>query len=228
MEMERARRNEGALTLLVGDLDHFKQLNDRLGHPAGDRALELLGECLTAGVRRIDRVGPHGRRGVRARAAGHRRAPGVRPRRAPAQQDPRELRRGHLPADDLVRPRHVPEARRDHIRAAEGRRPGALHRQGVRPRLLRDLQRGDRRHPAGPARPPPGIDGRAPRVKPDRPGGLDGHRRALADGRALLEADRNSARAAHRACRARTARGRPPRHRQDRRGRRHRQQARIR
>jgi diguanylate cyclase (GGDEF)-like protein/putative nucleotidyltransferase with HDIG domain len=60
MEVERARRNEAKLTLLVGDLDHFKQLNDRLGHPAGDRALELLGECLTAGVRRIDRVGRMG------------------------------------------------------------------------------------------------------------------------------------------------------------------------
>ena len=57
MEVERARRNDGNLTLLIGDLDRFKELNDRLGHPAGDRALELLGEVLAAGVRRIDRVG---------------------------------------------------------------------------------------------------------------------------------------------------------------------------
>ena len=35
-------------------------LNDRLGHPAGDRALELLGEALAADVRRIDRVGRMG------------------------------------------------------------------------------------------------------------------------------------------------------------------------
>ena len=60
IEVERARRNDGELTLLVADLDHFKQLNDRLGHPAGDRALEMLGELLTAGVRRIDRVGRMG------------------------------------------------------------------------------------------------------------------------------------------------------------------------
>jgi diguanylate cyclase (GGDEF)-like protein len=60
LEIERARRLESPLTLLVGDLDRFKMLNDRLGHPAGDRALELLGEALSAGVRRIDRVGRMG------------------------------------------------------------------------------------------------------------------------------------------------------------------------
>jgi diguanylate cyclase (GGDEF)-like protein/putative nucleotidyltransferase with HDIG domain len=60
LEVERARRLESPLTLLVGDLDRFKMLNDRLGHPAGDRALELMGEALTAGVRRIDRVGRMG------------------------------------------------------------------------------------------------------------------------------------------------------------------------
>ena len=60
LEVERARRLESPLTLLVGDLDHFKLLNDRLGHPTGDRALELMGEALTAGVRRIDRVGRMG------------------------------------------------------------------------------------------------------------------------------------------------------------------------
>jgi diguanylate cyclase (GGDEF)-like protein/putative nucleotidyltransferase with HDIG domain len=60
LEVERARRLESPLTLLVGDLDHFKMLNDRLGHPAGDRALELMGEALVAGVRRIDRVGRMG------------------------------------------------------------------------------------------------------------------------------------------------------------------------
>ncbi|HYH60164.1 MAG TPA: diguanylate cyclase [Thermoleophilaceae bacterium] len=60
LEVERARRTKVPLTLLVGDLDRFKMLNDRLGHPAGDRALELLGEALTSGVRRIDRVGRMG------------------------------------------------------------------------------------------------------------------------------------------------------------------------
>jgi diguanylate cyclase (GGDEF)-like protein/putative nucleotidyltransferase with HDIG domain len=59
-EMERARRQNKPLTLLVGDLDRFKMLNDRLGHPAGDRALELMGEALTAGVRVVDRVGRMG------------------------------------------------------------------------------------------------------------------------------------------------------------------------
>jgi diguanylate cyclase (GGDEF)-like protein len=55
-EVERARRHDRPLSVLVGDLDHFKRVNDRLGHPAGDAALVRVGELLRAGRRRIDRV----------------------------------------------------------------------------------------------------------------------------------------------------------------------------
>jgi diguanylate cyclase (GGDEF)-like protein len=55
-EVERARRHDRPLSVLVGDLDHFKRVNDRLGHPAGDAALQRVGEILRSGRRRIDRV----------------------------------------------------------------------------------------------------------------------------------------------------------------------------
>lgn len=45
---------EGFLVLL--DLDHFKNLNDRMGHPAGDRALRVIGKALAGSVRRSDAV----------------------------------------------------------------------------------------------------------------------------------------------------------------------------
>ena len=56
LEVERARRAGRTLTLLVGDLDHFKTVNDRLGHPRGDDALRRAGEILRSTNRRIDMV----------------------------------------------------------------------------------------------------------------------------------------------------------------------------
>jgi diguanylate cyclase (GGDEF)-like protein len=53
-ELERARRSNQPLSLIIGDLDHFKQLNDTYGHAAGDRALEQLSLILGTAKRRID------------------------------------------------------------------------------------------------------------------------------------------------------------------------------
>jgi diguanylate cyclase (GGDEF)-like protein/putative nucleotidyltransferase with HDIG domain len=54
VEIERARRGGHALTLLVADLDHFKRVNDRLGHATGDAALTRVGKLLRSGKRQID------------------------------------------------------------------------------------------------------------------------------------------------------------------------------
>jgi len=51
----RAARGTGA-TLLMADLDGFKALNDRLGHPAGDEGLRRVGGALAAIVRPGDLV----------------------------------------------------------------------------------------------------------------------------------------------------------------------------
>ena len=53
-ELERARRSGQPLSLVIGDLDHFKTLNDSFGHGAGDRALEQLSLILDTAKRRID------------------------------------------------------------------------------------------------------------------------------------------------------------------------------
>jgi diguanylate cyclase (GGDEF)-like protein len=42
--------------LAIIDLDYFKSLNDRYGHPIGDRALQTLARVLTDAVRRSDIV----------------------------------------------------------------------------------------------------------------------------------------------------------------------------
>ena len=55
-ELARARRNGRPVALILGDLDDFKSVNDRLGHPAGDAVLLRVAEILEVAGRRGDTV----------------------------------------------------------------------------------------------------------------------------------------------------------------------------
>jgi diguanylate cyclase (GGDEF)-like protein/putative nucleotidyltransferase with HDIG domain len=54
MELERARRTDRSLSVVVGDIDRFKALNDRFGHGAGDEALRRVAESITKAKRGFD------------------------------------------------------------------------------------------------------------------------------------------------------------------------------
>ena len=54
LELERARRGETEMTVLVGDLDRFKEVNDRSGHQVGDAALQRVARLLNENKRQID------------------------------------------------------------------------------------------------------------------------------------------------------------------------------
>jgi len=54
-----ARLNE-PLAVVMCDVDHFKSVNDTLGHQAGDAVLKQLAEVLRTSAREIDRVGRYG------------------------------------------------------------------------------------------------------------------------------------------------------------------------
>ncbi|MGA8114418.1 MAG: diguanylate cyclase [Actinocatenispora sp.] len=60
VELRRARRNGSPLALFMIDVDHFKAINDRYGHPAGDRALREIASRLRAETRNGDVLARYG------------------------------------------------------------------------------------------------------------------------------------------------------------------------
>ncbi|MBI5443431.1 MAG: sensor domain-containing diguanylate cyclase [Deltaproteobacteria bacterium] len=59
-EVDRAKRHDHPLSLIMIDIDHFKAYNDANGHPAGDKALVLVGRSLRGSIRAIDVVSRFG------------------------------------------------------------------------------------------------------------------------------------------------------------------------
>lgn len=59
-ELERAHRSHATTTFAMIDIDHFKSVNDRFGHPVGDAVIKNLARLLTQRLRKSDIVGRYG------------------------------------------------------------------------------------------------------------------------------------------------------------------------
>ena len=59
-EIERANRHGGKISLLFGDIDNFKRVNDKHGHPVGDKILQLIGSTFLENLRHSDLVARYG------------------------------------------------------------------------------------------------------------------------------------------------------------------------
>jgi diguanylate cyclase (GGDEF)-like protein len=59
-EVARSRREMTTLGVVMADLDHFKQVNDRYGHLAGDQVLQGAAQRMTRLLRRYDCLGRYG------------------------------------------------------------------------------------------------------------------------------------------------------------------------
>jgi diguanylate cyclase (GGDEF)-like protein len=53
-EIERNHRYHADLSLIMCDIDHFKQINDSFGHDVGDRALKIFSEKIRKNIREVD------------------------------------------------------------------------------------------------------------------------------------------------------------------------------
>jgi diguanylate cyclase (GGDEF)-like protein len=60
IEFLKARRYGNALSVVMADLDHFKEVNDRFGHPGGDVVLQGVSALLLNGLRQTDVGGRFG------------------------------------------------------------------------------------------------------------------------------------------------------------------------
>jgi diguanylate cyclase (GGDEF)-like protein len=60
LEVERAQRSGKPASVVMLDLDHFKQVNDSYGHAAGDNVIRALANLMRQRLRRIDSIGRYG------------------------------------------------------------------------------------------------------------------------------------------------------------------------
>lgn len=56
LELAHAKRNNKKLAVMLADLDHFKNINDAMGHSVGDKLLQEVGKRLTKSLRKTDTV----------------------------------------------------------------------------------------------------------------------------------------------------------------------------
>ena len=148
------------------DLDHFKAVNDTLGHPAGDKLLKMVTERLRALVRETDTVARMGGDEfaiVQVAIAQPADATTLAQRIIEVVSKPYDIEGHQVVIGATHRHRHGAGRRPDPRRADPQRGPGALPRQGRRARHLLLLRAGDGCADAGPprhgVRHAPGTDG---------------------------------------------------------------------
>jgi two-component system cell cycle response regulator len=125
-EIMRSTRYDEPLSLLLLDIDHFKQINDRCSHASGDRVLAALGELLPRILRECDRA---------ARWGGEEFVVGLTStdRESGSEVGARDLRRRRR-----AHPRHRLDRRCHMVGRRDAREPGRARRschvrvQGVR------------------------------------------------------------------------------------------------
>jgi diguanylate cyclase (GGDEF)-like protein len=60
LEVSRAKRSGEKVSLVMLDLDHFKQVNDTYGHAAGDKVIKAMAHLLRQRLRKTDSLGRYG------------------------------------------------------------------------------------------------------------------------------------------------------------------------
>ena len=147
-EIARRTRSGSHFSLVMLDLDGLKQINDTLGHQAGDERIRAVAECLRATLRATD--GAYRTGGDEFMAL------------LPDERAWGALMFAQRLQDEIAAPsdgagRHLRDRRVGRIRecrhAAASRRPRAVRRQAVRPsdRRLRGRARAEAGHPPGPS-----------------------------------------------------------------------------
>ena len=138
--LARARREGGLVAVLLLDLDGFKDINDTLGHPAGDRLLCAIGQRISAAVRATDtlaRLGGDEFALVQPQSRTIADVAALADKVLATLAAPFDLDGQEVHALDQPRHRPVPAGRARPGHAAQERRPGPLPRQGRGPRPLR-------------------------------------------------------------------------------------------
>lgn len=60
LEVARTNRYDSSLSIVMCDIDHFKSINDRFGHNAGDEVIRRVGSLLADNIRQMDLAGRWG------------------------------------------------------------------------------------------------------------------------------------------------------------------------